>query len=116
MVVRICGPVAKVVREVADYLNGPEASVPKAIEGPDVTFLITDEPLDATLAMHEMQHSRQAERLEPRWIPDVGPLSWLRETIGWSRFYAAYAVEYARVGYWDNKYEREARLASGEER
>lgn len=113
--VRVCGPVAEVVREVADYINGSDVSAPKAIAGPGVLFIVTDEPLTMQLLRHEQHHEKQAATLEPRWIPKWGPLGTLRGWIGWKRFYAAYAVEYARVGYWANHFEVEARKAAGEE-
>lgn len=114
-IVRVCGPVAKVVREVADVINGPNVTAPKAIEGPGITFLITDEPLTFQLYAHEMQHVRQAAALEPKWIPQWGLVRVFREWIGWTRFYAEYAAEYARHGYWDNRFEVDARRSSGEE-
>lgn len=112
--VRVCGPVAKVVRQVADVINGP-AGPPTAISGPGVLFLITDEPMSAQLMKHEQQHTAQAESFEPTWIPRWWGLRSVRAAIGWARFYEAYGVEYAKHGYWDNKYEREARIVAGEE-
>lgn len=112
--VRVCGPVAKVVREVADYING-DATAPKAISGPGVLFLVTEEPLTIQLMKHEQQHEQQAHDREPKWIPKWGPLRKLREWMGWSRFYVEYAEEYRLHGYWDNRFEKEARIASGEE-
>lgn len=65
------------------------------------------EPIDER---HEMEHVFQTVALEPAWWP-----RWLgRRAIGVLRFWAAYIPESIRNGYWNNRFERAARVASGQ--
>lgn len=111
--VRVCGPIAKVVREIADQINGPNVTAPKIIMIAGTAFLITNEPLSPMNEKHEQQHIIQAQDLEPRLIPKWGPLGRLRTWWGWKRFYSSYSLEHALHGYWNNPYEVEAREVAG---
>jgi hypothetical protein len=78
-----------------------------------VVFLTTgvDGLPDLQLERHELEHVLQAVRLEPRWWP-----AWLgRRAVGVLRHWLAYALEYLRRGYHDNRFEREARVAAHQE-
>ncbi len=109
--VRVCGPAGKAIRELIDAING-QAGAPKATTIGDTVFLWTDEEPSAQLIRHEAEHIRQAQRLEPAWMKWW---PWAKTRAGWARFWLAYGAEHRKHGYWDNRFEREARIAAGEE-
>jgi hypothetical protein len=109
--VQVCGAAAKIIPQLIDRINGP-AGEPKAVTVGDTIFVFTSEAPSPQLIRHEQEHVAQAERMSPRWLRWW---PWLATRMGWARFWVAYGDEHRRVGYWDNKFEHEARVASGEE-
>ena len=106
--VRVCKPVARLVRAIADQTTG---APPEAITLGTFVFLFGDpqgEELER-LRRHEAVHVEQQARMAPRWA------RWLpksaRVYLGAPRFYLAYADEYDDVGYERNRFEVEARAA-----
>jgi hypothetical protein len=102
----ILGPrMAWLVKRLAKPFNGWHL-VDALTIGHTVLFLSGEPPRD--LERHEFEHVMQAIRMEPAWWP-----RWLgRRYAGIVRYWAAYAVEWLRVGYEDNRFEVEARRAA----
>lgn len=107
--VSVCGPAAKLIPELIDAYNG-EPTAPKAITVGDIVFFF-GEPTPQ-LVKHEAKHILQAKDMQPawlRWWP------WAQQRAGWIKFWWAYGKEHEKNGYWNNRFEVEARQYSGEE-
>jgi hypothetical protein len=110
-VVHLCGPAGKYIPQLIDLINGA-STAPTATTIGDVVFIYGPTDPSPQLLRHEQEHVLQAERMEPTWLPK----GWrIRKWWGWQRFWKAYIREHIRHGYWANYYEREARIAAGEE-
>lgn len=102
----VCGCLKKVIPEIADALNGPDAGKPVAITLGGATFYFVGEPGPA-LRAHEAKHREQARRCDPWWMP----IPSIRMAIGDARFLTAYIRQHRKYGYRNNPYEIEARAA-----
>lgn len=107
-IVHACKPLAKLV----SYLNG--GIVPSAFTLGDLIVVFNGYPPseEKMVLDHEEVHVRQAQWYEPFWCP-IPPL---RKYIGWARYWKEYLKEHNKHGYWDNHFEREARILSGQEK
>lgn len=82
-----------------------------AITWSHTTVFLIPAPIPWDLQRHELQHVMQAVRYEISWWP-----WWLgRCWTGTLRYGGAYVWEYLRHGYEGNRFEREARIAAGQE-
>lgn len=100
--------IARLIRRVTRPLYGGEVD---AITVGHTTFYLIQQPIPLDLERHEFEHVLQAIRRQPHWWP-----WWLgRRYVGVLIHMAAYALEYLRHGYWNNRFEREARIAAGQE-
>jgi hypothetical protein len=108
-VVRICKPAAPLVREIARRVNRADID---AITIADTVFLMEPAPVGddlARLMRHERVHVEQNARQAPWWARWM-PLSW-RARLGAPKQSVLYVAEWMEKGYWNNKYEEEARAA-----
>lgn len=106
--VHVPGPLARVVRRVTKPLYG--GTEVEAITVGLVTFFLVPEPAPDLIA-HEAFHRHQSRRERPtRWPWWLGG-----NLVGACIYGVKYFREYARHGYQENRYEREARVAAGQE-
>ena len=105
-----CPTCARAIATIADALNGPDSGPPAAITVGNLRSYLVAVP-SLALIRHEEMHTSQCERYCPRW------LRWaprkVRIWAGTPKFLQVYARETIRVGYWDNVFEIEARMAEG---
>ena len=100
---------ARFIRRVTRPLYGGHEV--DAITVGHTTFYLIPAPIPRDLERHEFEHVMQAIRAQPEWWP-----WWLgRRYVGVLIFWVTYLAEYARHGYNDNRFERRARIAAGQE-
>lgn len=73
------------------------------------SVFMVEAPAD-DLVHHELFHQQQSRREAPAWLPGK-----LGQLVGAAIYGAKYLWEWGKVGYVNNKFEQQARIAAGQE-